>query len=57
MSENKEISWLGSDFALLLFRFEDEVKFSDMVSDPRSIQILTKRESSEIWTVLVNMIS
>ena len=57
MSESKEISWLGSDFALLLFRFEDEVKFSDMVSDPRSIQILSKRESSEIWTVLVNMIS
>jgi len=37
LSKNKEESWLGSDFALLLFRFEDEVKFSEMVSDPRAI--------------------
>jgi hypothetical protein len=37
MSKNREESWLGSDFVLLLFRFEDEAKFSEMVCDPRAI--------------------
>jgi hypothetical protein len=57
MSKTKQESWLGSDFALLLFRFEDDVKFSEMVSDPRAIQILMKRESTEVWQVLTTFLA
>ena len=49
-SGNIEESFLGSNFALLLFRYDQEIKLSDITTEAQVYEILVKREALEIWS-------